>query len=160
MIRNVSVTSALNIYRSIIQFALNLALARFLQPSDFGEAAFVLPISLLILLLGDFGITAAIVRGSATPREAGSAATICFFYGIVLFALTLLLHQAGAFSAWPGHTPQLALAFALVAMIAMAAIIPRAMLERSLSYGKLAVIETIANTTAFLFAIVAAWHVE
>ncbi|WP_226019614.1 oligosaccharide flippase family protein [Novosphingobium sp. FKTRR1] len=157
MIRNVSITSTINIYRAFIQFGLNIALARFLLPSDFGQVAFVLPISLLILLLGDFGITVAVVRGSANPREVGAVATICATFGAAMFVISAALYSAGVFASWPGQTPQLVVTFALVAMIAMTAVIPRALLERSLAYGRIAGIETTANTAAFAAAITAAW---
>ncbi|WP_324808306.1 oligosaccharide flippase family protein [Sphingomonas sp. LY29] len=157
MIRNVGVTSALNIYRAIVQFALNIVLAQFLMPSEFGQVAFVLPITLFILVLGEFGITAAIVRGAASREEAGAAAAICLSYGALLLAAVMSLRALGAFDGWPGEARNLVPAFGLVALIAMGAIVPRAMMERALAYVPIAKIETVANGTAFVAAVGSAW---
>lgn len=157
MIRNVGLTSALNIYRAGIQFGLNIVLAHFLSPADFGLVALVLPITLFILLIGDFGVTTAIVRNSASPEQAGAAATICINFGGALVALTLLLYGLGVFRTMPAPVDLLLIAFSVVALLAMVAIVPRAMIERRLRYGRITWVETASNSLGFLVAIVAAW---
>lgn len=156
MIRNVGLTSALNIYRAGIQFCLNIVLAHFLSPTDFGHVALVLPIVLFIMLLGDFGITGAIVSSSAGRREAGAAAAICQGFGFIMPVVTVALYAAGGLDFMPHATAELMLAFSLVALLAMLAVVPRAMMERSLRYGQLTIVETIANTTAFMVSIASA----
>lgn len=156
MIRNVGLTAALNIYRAAIQFGLNIALAHFLSPVDFGLVALVLPITLFILLIGDFGLTGAIVSRAASPQEAGAAASLCQGFGVLIVAATGLLYGAGAFNGLPHPMAELLLAFAIVAMLAMLAIVPRAMLERRLRYGQITMAETAANTAAFIIAVIAA----
>ncbi|EIZ81183.1 polysaccharide biosynthesis family protein [Novosphingobium sp. Rr 2-17] len=156
MIRNVGLTSALNLYRAGLQLGLNIALAHFLTPSDFGQVALVLPITLFILLIGDFGITGAIVSSSASAREAGAAATICQGFGLLMPVAGLLLYAVGGLNFMQHSTAELLLAFSLVAMLAMMAVVPRAMLERSLRYGQLTVVETLASTTAFIASVTSA----
>lgn len=156
MIRNAGLTSALNIYRAAIQFGLNIALAHFLSPDDFGVVALVLPITLFIMLIGDFGLTGAIVSSAASPQQAGAAATLCQGFGLLIVAVTGLLYGAGAFHGLPQPMAELLLAFAVVTMLAMLAIVPRAMLERRLHYGQITMVETLANTAAFIVAVTAA----
>jgi O-antigen/teichoic acid export membrane protein len=156
MIRNVGLSSGLNLYRALIQFALNFALAHYLLPSDFGQVALILPVTLFILLVGDFGLSAAIIRSSATAREAGAASAICLFYGVSFTFITVILYAIGVFDGWVGQTAELLVAFSVVALLSTTAIIPRAMLERRLAYGRIAVVETLANSSAFLVSVIAA----
>lgn len=156
MIRNVGLTSALNLYRATIQFGLNIALAHFLTPSDFGQVALVLPITLFILLIGDFGITGAIVSSSANARQAGAASAICQAFGLAMPVLAGILYLVGALDSMPEQTARLLLGFSLVATLSMMAVVPRAMMERGLRYGRLTTIETFANTAAFVVSVAAA----
>ncbi|MCC2980805.1 oligosaccharide flippase family protein [Sphingomonas sp. IC4-52] len=156
MIRNVGLTSALNLYRAGIQFGLNVALAHFLTPGDFGQVALVLPISLFILLIGDFGITGAIVSSSATARQAGAASAICQGFGVAMPLLAGALYLVGGLEFMPQGTAALLLGFSLVTTLSMVAVVPRAMMERGLRYGKLATIETAASTVAFVASVGAA----
>jgi len=156
MIRNVGLTSALNLYRAGIQFGLNIALAHFLNPTDFGQVALVLPITLFVLLIGDFGITGAIVSSSATQREAGAAATICQAFGFAMPLLASVLYATGALGFMPHETAELLLAFSSVALLAMLAVVPRAIMERDLRYGRLTIVETAANTIGFVVAVLGA----
>tara|TARA_R110000868_G_scaffold410179_2_gene697482 strand:- start:7557 stop:8996 length:1440 start_codon:yes stop_codon:yes gene_type:complete len=156
MIRNVGFASALNLYRAATQFVLNIALAHFLSPTDFGQVALVLPITLFILLIGDFGISGAIVSSSATAREAGAASVICQGFGLVTPVIAGTLYIFGGLDFMPHQTAKLLLAFSLVATLSMVAVVPRAMMERGLRYGRLTTIETLANTVAFVVSVIAA----
>lgn len=156
MIRNVGLTSGLNLYRAGIQFGLNIALAHFLTPTDFGQVALVLPITLFILLLGDFGISGAIVSNSVNAREAGAASAICQGFGLLMPLIAGGLYLIGGLDFMARQTAQLLLGFSLVATLSMVAIVPRAMMERGLQYGRLTTIETLANTIAFIISVSAA----
>lgn len=156
MIRNAGLTCALNIYRAAIQLGLIVALAHFLAPADFGLVALLLPIALFLLLMCDMGLTNAIVSHAADSREAGAAATLCLAFGIAVPLVMLALQGAGALPFLPPDSAGLLLAFGCVATLAMAAVVPRAMLENRLLYGRITAIETAANTMGFAVAVAGA----
>ncbi|MET0248946.1 MAG: oligosaccharide flippase family protein, partial [Sphingobium sp.] len=136
-----------------IQLGLTVALAHFLTPADFGLVAMLLPIALFLLLVGDFGLTAAIVSRAADPAQAGAAATLCMGFGTAVPALMLVLHGAGALAFMRPQAADLLVAFGLVTALAMAAVVPRALLESRLLYGRIAGIETAANMLGAVVAI-------
>jgi len=156
MIRNAGLSCALNIYRAAIQLGLTIVLAHFLAPAEFGLVALLLPITLFLLLVGDMGLTSAIVSRATDSREAGAAASLCLAFGIAVPLVMLALHVAGALPFLPPCSAGLLLAFGCVATLAMAAVVPRAMLESRLLYGRITAIETVANMVAFAVAIAGA----
>lgn len=158
MIRHAGLNCALNIYRAAIQLGLTVALAHFLTPADFGLVALLLPIALFLLLIGDLGMTGAIISRPPAANAAGAAATLCLTLGIAVPIVMLALYSAGALAFMPASMATLLLGFGVVTMLAMAAIVPRALLESRLLYGRITGIETVASMLGFGVAIGgAAW---
>jgi len=62
MLENLLSVFGLNILRSVVQFFMTFALTRFINPSDYGVMAFVIPFWTFISLVSDFGLSNAIVR--------------------------------------------------------------------------------------------------
>jgi len=157
MIRNVSSNALLNLYRTGIQFGLQLVLSYFLAPSDYGLFALIAPITLLVLLVGDFGLTSAIVRAPTLEAGAlGAAARISGLVGLAVLGVTVLVALTGLFDRVALHFGLLCVGFAVVVQCALLVSIPRAMLERNLRYSTIAVLESSVTTIAFVMAVAAA----
>lgn len=147
----------MNLYRAGLQFALNVALAAFLTPSDFGLVALILPVTLFILLIGDFGLTSAIIRSSTLSSSAvGAAWTLCVAFGAGFLAISVTLYTLGAFAAFPSPLAGLTVAFAVVVLLTLETIVPRAMIERRLAYGRISLVETGSATLGFVVAVMVA----
>ncbi len=157
MIRNAGLSTAMNLYRAGLQFALNVALATFLTPSDFGLVALILPVTLFILLIGDFGLTSAIIRSpTLSSSAAGAAWTLCVAFGAGLLAISVALYALGAFAAFPPPLAGLTVTFAVVVLLTLEAIVPRAVIERRLAYGRISLVETGSATLGFVAAVIVA----
>ena len=157
MLHNLTWSVVANTYRAVLQAVLSLALAYFLTPYDFGLVALVLPATLFVLLIGDLGLSAAIVRSAnISSGELNAAASFCCAIGALLVIGYAGLLLSGVMSALPIPLGKLGLGFTAVVLLAMSAIIPRARLERQLNYGKLALIETAAVTLGAAAALLGA----
>lgn len=157
MVRNIGFSTLANAYRSVVQFILNIILAHFLLPEDFGLVALVIPITLLVLLVGDFGLAAAIIRNKTLSREgAGAAASVCAIFGFIVLLVTATCYAAGAFQSIDPQLAQLLVAFSVVMFFALNSVVPRALLERELSYNNITFVETLASTIGLVLAIAAA----
>lgn len=156
--RNMLSMSGLSLYRNVVQFGMNVMLAAFVTPGEYGLVVFTAPFLVLIAMLTDLGMTAAIVRApTLSRREAGAA-----------FGVTMLGASVGAAllaaAAWPlerviampGLAPVMT-AMAGVVLLSVGAATPRALLERQLRYGRIATIEASATAAAAVVGLAAAW---
>ncbi len=134
--------SALSLYRNAVQFALNLVMARFIAPADYGLLAFTAPFIAFLGLMTDLGLSSAIVRsGELTPRQVAAAFTLTLAIGLALGAgLAALAFPVQHLVGMRGLGPVMA-AMAGVVVLNVAASTPRALLERELRYGRIATIE-------------------
>ena len=151
--------SALSLYRNAVQFGMNLAIAAFVQPGEFGLVVFTTPFVVLIAMLTDLGMTSAITRApSLSRKEAGAAMAAMTIGGVVCAALLALgaypLQRAIGMA---GLAPVM-MGMALVIILSVAAATPRALLERRLLYGRIAGIEAGAIAMAAVIGLVAAWQ--
>ena len=155
--RNLASMSALSLYRNGVQFALNIVMARFILPAEYGLLVFTAPFLAFLGLMTDLGLSVAIVRSKAlSERQIAAAFTLTLVLGV---ALSLLL---GA-SAWPlqaavhmrGLGPVVT-AMSGVVLLNVASTVPRALLERHLRYGRIAGIEAAAVLISAVCAVIAA----
>lgn len=157
--KNILSMSGLSLYRNAIQFGMNIAIAAFVPPADYGLVVFTTPFVVLVAMLTDLGMTSAITRAPSLSREEAGAAMGAMMLGGIVCAGLLI---AGA---WPlehaigmrGLAPVMA-AMAGVVILSISAATPRAMLERELRYAHIARIEAIAIAVSAAVGIVAAWH--
>ena len=157
--KNMLSMSALNIYRNAVQFGMNLVIASFVQPRDYGLVVFTTPFVVLIAMMTDLGMTSAITRAPSLSREEAGAAMAAMTLGGAGCALLLAL------AAYPlqwsigmaGLGPVM-IGMAFVVVPSVAAATPRALLERRLRYDRIAAIEAIATAVAAVIGLVAAWH--
>lgn len=157
--KNILSMSALSLYRNAVQFGMNIAIAAFVAPSEYGLVVFSTPFLVLIAMLTDLGMTSAITRAPTLAREeAGAAMGAMLAGGLVSASLLAAL-------AWPlqyaigmaGLAPVMA-AMAGVVLLSIAAATPRALLERTLRYGAIARIEAVAIAVAAAVGLGAASH--
>ncbi|WP_322965162.1 oligosaccharide flippase family protein [Sphingomonas fuzhouensis] len=156
--KNMLSMSGLSLYRNAVQFGMNIAIAAFVLPGDYGLIVFTTPFLVLIAMLTDLGMTSAITRAPTLSRdEAGAAMGAMMTGGAVCAALLV----AGA---WPleraigmaGLAPVMA-AMAGVVLLSISAATPRALMERELRYAGIARIEAIAIALAAIAGLTAAW---
>jgi O-antigen/teichoic acid export membrane protein len=157
--KNILSMSALSLYRNVIQFGMNIAIAAFVPPGDYGLVVFTTPFVVLIAMLTDLGMTSAITRAPTLSREEAGAAMGAMIAGGIACALLMVaaawpLERA---IAMPGLAPVMA-AMAGVVILSIAAATPRALLERELRYGPIARIEAVSIAVAAGTGLVAAWH--
>ncbi|MBR0954365.1 lipopolysaccharide biosynthesis protein [Bradyrhizobium canariense] len=156
MIRSVSFMSVVNISRASTQVAINIISARFITPHDYGLVAFSMSFILFIALLTDLGLSSAIVRHpDLDRRQVGAAATLITLFGALLaISICLGAPALSSVSNLEGLTSVLA-GLALSIVFAVAAVAPRALLERHLDYQRIAAIEGSAVAIGFLTYLVA-----
>ena len=157
--KNMLSMSGLSLYRNAVQFGMNIAIAAFVLPGDYGLIVFTTPFLVLVAMLTDLGMTSAITRAPTLSRdEAGAAMGAMLTGGIAAAALLVA-------AAWPieraigmaGLAPVMA-AMAGVVVLSIAAATPRALLERDLRYARIAQVEAAAIALAAALALVVAWH--
>jgi O-antigen/teichoic acid export membrane protein len=158
LIRNVGSNALLNIYRTGLQFALQLILTHFVLPEEYGLVALIAPVTLLVLMIGDFGLTSAIVRSPEVSMSAlGGAMRVSALTGAAVILATLTATATGLLDRVAPHFGLLSLGFSVVVTFSLLSAVPRALFERRLSYGRIAAIESTVTTISFAVAFGAAW---
>ncbi|MET3339155.1 MULTISPECIES: lipopolysaccharide biosynthesis protein [Bradyrhizobium] len=157
MLANLISSSGLNVYRALLQFLFNVALTHYLAPAEFGIVNFILPLVTLVILLGDFGLSTAVVRDrDLGEHEAGAAFTLSVFFALLLgLAVNVALWFLPDHRAWEEVRP-IIVAFSVVPLLSLATIVPRALVERKLAYRSLAAIEAIAISSGALCGLILA----
>lgn len=157
--KNILSMSGLSLFRNVVQFGMNVAIASFVTPGDYGLVVFTTPFVVLVAMLTDLGMTSAITRApSLSHEEAGAAMGTMVLGGAVLAGLLVL-------AAWPlqraigmaGLAPVMS-AMGGVVVLSITAATPRALMERELRYGRIAGVEAIAISAAALIGLATAWH--
>ena len=155
--KNLLSMSGLSVYRSAVQFGLNIAVAAYVTPAEYGLLVFTAPFLAFLALMTDLGLSSAIVRAEVlTAGDAGAAFVLTSGLGLLLAALlALCAFPLAALVHAPGLGPVMA-AMSAVVLLSMVAGTPRAMLERRLHYGKVAAVESVAVFVSVGMAIGAA----
>jgi O-antigen/teichoic acid export membrane protein len=156
--KNILSMTGLSLYRNVIQFGMNIAVAAFVPPGDYGLVVFTAPFLVLIAMLTDLGMTSAITRAPSLSREEAGAAMGAMLSGGAACAVLLAL------AAWPleraigmaGLGPVMA-AMAAVVILSIGAATPRALLERELAYARIARVEAVAIAVSAAGGLAAAW---
>ena len=157
--KNILSMSGLSLFRNVVQFAMNIAIASFVTPGDYGLVVFTTPFVVLVAMLTDLGMTSAITRAPTLSREEAGAAMGTMMAG-GLAAAAILASVAWPLQhaiAMPGLAPVMA-AMGGVVVLSITAATPRALLERDLRYGRIAAIEAGAISCSAGIGFLAAWH--
>jgi O-antigen/teichoic acid export membrane protein len=157
--KNVLALSGVNVFRASVQFGLNLLLAGFIPPAEYGLVTFTAPFIAFLALTTELGLSSALVRQPGLTREAAGGALL-FTSGLGLLGAALLAAAAPAVGR-AAHMPELApvmAAMAPVVALSIASTAPRALLERRLAYGLVAGVEAAAVFVGATVALIVAWR--
>ncbi len=159
LLRNIASMGGLNLFRSAIQFLMNIVLAGFISPSEYGLVVFTMPFITFISMLTDLGLSSSIVRHSdLTKQQAGSVISLVLTVGAVsatILALASLTIQSA--TGLVGLQP-IMMAMSGVVVLSIVATPPRALLERQLEYPLIARIEGGAVSISAFVSVGAVFH--
>jgi PST family polysaccharide transporter len=138
------------------QFLASIVLARLLLPSAYGLVAITWSFTGFAALFSDLGLGAALVQSARmTERDAATAFAINATSGVVLTLIVVALRHplANLFG-----QPRVAtlLAVSSLSFTLSLAVVPLAILERQLQFGKVAAIDVVASIAGFSVSIVCA----
>lgn len=145
ILRNMFSMSGLNVSKAAVSLFVSTAVAGSVPPAQYGLVAFSLPFVALLALLTDLGLASAIIRDpDLDGRQAGAAVYFMALSGVVggllLAGTSNWLERASGLQG----LARLLLGFSLVTALSILATVPRALLERKLAYGRIALIEGAA----------------
>jgi O-antigen/teichoic acid export membrane protein len=141
-------------------FGGSVALARLLEPADFGVFAVVQFALAFFAFVGDAGVGAALVQKKEAPDEQELSSV--FWLQILLGSAVVLLvavAAGGVHWVWrdlPPGTGWLLRALSLALLLTAARAIPSILMERELQFGRLAVLDVANQLSFFAVAIVLA----
>jgi PST family polysaccharide transporter len=137
-----------------LRFVLSVTLARLLTPKDFGLMGMIVVFTGFASLFSDLGFGASLVqRREIEERHLSSMFCLNILSGLILTAIVLT--AAPAITEFY-HEPRLELLTVLISVtffISSLSMVQRALLQRSMEFRKLAIIETIAMIVGGSFAI-------
>lgn len=132
----------------LFQFSVTILLARILTPLDFGQITLALIAVKFIQLIIDFGVSSALIQKvKATSRHLNSSFTLLltcsFFLGAFLY------FEPGLVANWLGNPEIASLIKYLSLIVPLSAfnVIPRVILNRKLSFRRIAAAEFISTIT-------------
>ncbi|MEZ4218760.1 MAG: oligosaccharide flippase family protein [Myxococcota bacterium] len=140
-------------------FAMQIPIARFLGPAEYGLYALCFAIDQVLNVVGAFSISFALIQSDEEvgQREYDTALVLCALQGAAGLALAALAAPVlGAQRSADAGWMLVALAFARV--FRLLAQVPQAELERSLRYGAVSGINTVVGTAPNVVAVVLAWR--
>ena len=149
ILKNLLSMSGMNVLKSGLQFAMTIMMTYFIGPADFGVVTFSLPFVGFIALLTDFGMSSALVQRTTLDRdEAGAAITLMSAIGLVCAAILALISVPLSNAIKMEQLSPVLITLCLSVVLSIAALGPRALLERELRYQTVASIEVAAVLVA------------
>lgn len=148
-VRGLAWTGAGRVGQQAIQFGITVALARLLVPADFGLVGLIIVFTGFASVFVDVGMSGALIqRDELTERHLSSAFWLNIGAGLALSGLVAALSPAIA--AFYGKPSLVGLTLAMSANFALAGVglVPRALMQRSMHFQRLALIETVAAVLA------------
>jgi O-antigen/teichoic acid export membrane protein len=139
-----------------VQFLASIVLARLLAPSAYGLVAITWSFTGFAALFSDLGLSAALVQAPRmTERDAATAFVINGISGLALTLIVVVLrHPLASLFGQPRVANLLALSS--LAFTLSLNVVPFAILERQMHFGKVAAIDVVASTVGFSASIVCA----
>lgn len=158
MIKNLLSMSGMNVLKSGLQFAMTVMMAYFVGPAEFGLVTFSLPFVGFIALLTDLGMSSAMVqRATLDKDEAGAAITLICAAGLVCAAILAVIAAPLANVLKMDGLSAVLATLSLSVVLSIAALGPRAILERELRYQTVASVEIVAVIVAVLACVCGAF---
>lgn len=144
-----------------IAFFGNVALARLLTAREFGVFGVLQFVLTLFTLLGDVGLGAALIQRGGTPtrEQLSSVFWVQLSFGLVVVGVVFMLAPwvVGFWPDLPGETADLLRVLSVSFVLTLARSVPSVLLERQLSFGKLAVLEFLLTAVYYVAATTFAW---
>ena len=138
----------------ISAFAANIALTRLIAPAEFGLAAVALVVPMLATILTFEGFGSALVqREETTLAHERASVTLSLFTGAVLTALLALFSTTAAPGIFGAREAGLLLAISPVFALAGLSTVPRARLQRQLTFRRLAMNDVLVFNTGIAVSI-------
>ena len=134
-----------------------LALARLLDPKDFGVFAIVSFVVSVWASLGDFGLGAALIQQAEEPTQEQLATAWTAQQVIALTAVALVWLAApaltGAIAGLPADAPWMLRVLTIGLLLSSLRTLPSVMMERELRFGPLATAEVLQQAAYYVLAI-------
>jgi PST family polysaccharide transporter len=156
--RGVAINYSTQFVKFGLQFVYEVLLVRLLFPSDFGIYAMARPVLALGLLLTDLGLSQAVIQRDKITQ--GQLSILFWMNMLVTGAMCLLLGLSSDLIADFYGEPRVALvviAMSGVMFLNALAVQHRALLNRKLAFGKLAIIDMVTFIAGAIAALTAAW---
>jgi polysaccharide transporter, PST family len=152
------VTGAAQIYRTGVNFASSILLARLLTPADFGLMAMLGSCVGIVAMVQDLGLTQAIIQRPVISRAQMSAMFWLSVGTSLVIAISLALCAPGI--AWFFKEPRLVfltVAFSLVVALGGTQSQQFALMNREFRFKSLAVIDILTTTAGAIAGVAVAW---
>lgn len=154
VLKNLATMSGLSVLRSAVQLGINILLAFYIGPQDYGLVVFSTPFILLMNMLTDMGMSSALVRMRDLDRETtGAAFSLLLTVGSTLALLLILAAPLIAYNVGMPKLPLVLAGMAISGALGVGAIVPRGILERKLAYPRIALVESGAVLASAAIAI-------
>jgi PST family polysaccharide transporter len=147
-------SAAAQISKTLLQLAIFVILARLLTPKDFGLIAMIMVFTGFVGIFSEIGFSAAIIqRLDISENHLSSVFWLNLFLGILLtIVLASLSNTISNFYNEPILAP-ITLLTSITFAISSLTSVHKAILQRSMDFRKLAIVETVAILVAGIFAI-------
>jgi PST family polysaccharide transporter len=156
-VRGLAWTGAGRAGQQLLQFGITVALARLLVPADFGLVGLILVFTGFASVFVDVGLSGAVIqRADLSERHVSTAFWLNVGAGLALSGVVAALSPLIAAFYGDPSLVELTLVMSLNFAVAGIGLVPRALIQRSMSFRRLAGIETAATAVAGTAAIVAA----
>ncbi len=159
--RGVAILAGRTALVQLTVFAGQIALARLLEPREFGVYAIVQFALSFFVFFGDAGLGGGLIQKSSHPshRELSS---VFFAQVLISSAVIVVVFFAADLSrfVWPdlpAAGPWLLRALSLDLLLTALRTIPSILMERELLFGKLAALDVVVSITFYIVAAVLAW---
>lgn len=151
VLRGAAVTGFAQVVKMGVQFLSVISLARLLSPEDFGLVASVSPVIAFIVLFQDIGLQQAVIqRPTITPDQLNRIFWVTALLGAGCVGITCALSPAVAWFYGDPRLTWLTVAICLPILISSMASLPFSLLNRTMRFGALAVLDILAAVLGFL----------
>lgn len=163
MLANLLSMSGVNVLKSLSQFLMTILVTRVVSPQEFGLVAFSMPFIAFVALLTDLGLSSALVqREKMDAQDAGAAITMMIVVGLGCATLLAVASRPLADAVDMAGLASVLAALSASVVLSIAALGPRAILERTLRYRLVAGVEAasvIIASCACVLALFAGWGI-
>jgi O-antigen/teichoic acid export membrane protein len=159
--RGVAILAVRTVLVQLTVFAGQIALARLLDPRDFGVYAIVQFALSFFSFFGDAGLGGGLIqkKGHPSHRELSSVFFAQVFISLAIIAFVFFAAEVSR-RVWPdlpASGPWLLRALSLSLLLTAVRTIPCILMERELSFGRLAALDLVLSFTFYLVATALAW---